>query len=70
MTPSGIEPATFRFVAQHLNHCATAVPGLWWCNSRIYTISVNIAHKTEEYLKDIVSVRPSVYCISEAAKLI
>jgi len=23
---SGIEPATFRFVAQHLNHCATAVP--------------------------------------------
>ena len=28
MTPSGIEPATFRFVAQHLNHCATAVPSL------------------------------------------
>ena len=27
MTPSGIEPATFRFVAQHLNHCDTAVPG-------------------------------------------
>ena len=26
MTPSGIEPATFRFVAQHLNHCATAIP--------------------------------------------
>jgi hypothetical protein len=26
MTPSGIEPATFRFVAQYLNHCATAVP--------------------------------------------
>ena len=26
MTPSGIEPATFRFVAQHLNHSATAVP--------------------------------------------
>ena len=25
-TPSGIEIATFRFVAQHLNHCATAVP--------------------------------------------
>ena len=24
MTPSGIEPATSRFVAQHLNHCATA----------------------------------------------
>ena len=25
-TPPGTEPATFRFVAQHLNHCATAVP--------------------------------------------
>ena len=26
MTPAGIEPATFRFVTQHLNHCANAVP--------------------------------------------
>ena len=26
MTPAGIEPATYRFVAEHLNHCATAVP--------------------------------------------
>ena len=26
MTPPEIEPATFRFVAQHLNHCVTAVP--------------------------------------------
>ena len=26
LTPAGIEPAVFRFVAQHLNHCATAVP--------------------------------------------
>jgi len=26
LTPAGIEPANFRFVAQHLNHCATAAP--------------------------------------------
>jgi hypothetical protein len=26
MTLSGIEPATFRFVAQYLNHCATVAP--------------------------------------------
>jgi len=26
MTPAGIEPGAFRFVAQHLNHCATADP--------------------------------------------
>ena len=26
LTPAGIEPATFQIVAQHLNHCATAVP--------------------------------------------
>jgi len=24
MTPAGIEPATFRFVTQYLNRCATA----------------------------------------------
>jgi hypothetical protein len=27
ITPSGIEPATFRFVVQYLNRCATTVPG-------------------------------------------
>ena len=26
MTPAGNEPATFRFMVQHLNQCATAVP--------------------------------------------
>jgi len=25
MTPAGIKPATFRFVAQQINHCAAAV---------------------------------------------
>ena len=26
LTPAGIEPATYPFVAEHINHCATAVP--------------------------------------------
>ena len=26
MTPARIEPATFRFVVQYLNHCAIATP--------------------------------------------
>ena len=29
LTPAVIELVTFRFVAQHLNHCATAVPFLY-----------------------------------------
>jgi len=28
---AGIEPATFRIVAQHVNHCATAVPHYELC---------------------------------------
>jgi len=35
MTPSGIEPATFRFVARHLNHCSTAVPFLYYVPVKI-----------------------------------
>jgi len=36
MTPSGIEPATFRFVAQRLNHWATAVPYYLYLNRRTW----------------------------------
>ena len=40
VTPAGSEPVTFRFVAQHLNHCATAVQcildraPLWQLNNK------------------------------------
>ena len=50
MTPDGIEPATFRFVAQHLNHCATAVP-LIYLYFAIYLRTVNIP--ILQYMLDI-----------------
>ena len=36
VTPAGIETATFRFVAPHLNHCATAVPSSSSSSIKIY----------------------------------
>ena len=38
-TPVGIERVTLRFVAQHLNRCATPVPVQWiggWVNPRCF----------------------------------
>jgi len=35
VTTSGIEPATFCFLAQHLNHCATAVPKILYVSDII-----------------------------------
>jgi len=37
LTPAGIEPATFPFVAQHLNHCTTAFRQLNPYNLQIIT---------------------------------
>jgi len=48
MKPAGIEPATFRFVAQHLNHCATAVP--YECTVA-FTYSVYEGERTEIHLQ-------------------
>ena len=39
MTPPGIETATFRFVAQHLNHCATAVP-TFLCTGNLFVFEL------------------------------
>jgi len=44
MTLSGIEPATFRFVAQYLNHRATAVLRFLASSSYMYKI-VNFPRK-------------------------
>jgi len=42
MTPAGIKPAIFQFVAQHLNHCATMVP-------RINIESIKYLFETESW---------------------
>jgi len=44
MTPSGIETATFRSVAQPRNHCATAVPTSTLEAAIIFRLSQMIGH--------------------------
>ena len=46
LTPAGIEPATFQFVAQHLNHCATAVPMSQCRNKKRQQHNLNAISKT------------------------
>ena len=41
LTPSGMEPATFRFVAQHLNHCDIVVP-INWCITHFTNVNIEI----------------------------
>ena len=48
LTPAGIEPATFRFVAQHPNHCSTAVPQYL---STHYDISHWLLHTAKAKMK-------------------
>jgi len=44
LAPAGIEPATFRFVAHRLNHCATAV-----LSAYVLAVSVFIAIKSDTH---------------------
>jgi hypothetical protein len=48
MTPSGIEPAAFRFVAQYLNHCATAVPNSQILFRLILSVKFPIINKKDK----------------------
>ena len=80
MIPAGIEPATFRFVAQHLNHCATAVPQLLFVSKLknpsciFWTVQVVITGSLEGGRKmkletdavDVCSRLRSQYCLNLA----
>jgi len=58
MTPAGIEPATFRFVAQHLNHWATAVD----ISEEWKTSCSSWGNRSRDRLaRSLVTTKPSVY---------
>jgi len=78
MTPAGIKPATFGFVAQHLNHCATAVHGalkgqpvmkFQAQNFQSFSITVSFRDETQAYevgyiiRTNVISSRISCLCI-------
>jgi len=54
LTPAGIEPATYRFVAQLLNHCATAVPTMKMVvphlSPHLYETSLNLYHSKQHHI--------------------
>ena len=45
MTPSGIEPVTFRFLAQHLNHCDIAGPYTKDDGTEYLRADITVTHK-------------------------
>jgi hypothetical protein len=54
MTPSGIDPATFRFIAQCFNHCATACPH---CIARLHTNYASFLLRSHEADAVCIAVR-------------
>ena len=60
ITPSGIEPVTFRFVAQHLNHCATVVPACMWVAAIMFARHPKIPLNILETIRFVIPVCPSV----------
>jgi hypothetical protein len=53
MTPSGIEPATLRFVAHCLNHCATACAGKYGMFNATSGDQVSASRRTKPETEEI-----------------
>jgi hypothetical protein len=64
MTPSGIEPVTFQFVAQYLNHCATTVPhkihGVLLKAEDNSTLYLHLIHFTSVYIIEVTQSEISI----------
>jgi hypothetical protein len=74
ITPSGIEPATFRFVAQYLNNCGTCSINKWINKYVITCLQLKISdckflwtvihyYSLHQYNERIYSVIYRVYCV-------
>ena len=57
MTQTGIEPATFRFIPQRLNHCATAVVQWLRCCATNRKVAYSTPAGVSEFFIDIKSFR-------------
>jgi len=53
MTPAGIKPAIFQFVAQHLNHCVTTVP--YYVMARIIIQEILVNHGQSNGMANVCS---------------
>jgi len=75
MTTAGIEPATFRFVSQNLNHCATAAidslrhPILNYLRSYFVTLHLSLFFLLSGHFKTINLLTPNVNYSGRTAPL-
>jgi hypothetical protein len=64
LTPTGMEPATFRFVAQHLNHCTTAAPLMDTCTRQKGKVALVNAMKAYREMEVVYPPAHTLTCLT------